>query len=182
MDYYCDVCDKTIKLKSKNNHLKSISHIQYEKCFRISHTNKTPDLFHVDKLFNVFITNHNKKTHVYLIQCDFSLVFNNDFKPHIKTFYYQNSTFMNMKRLLLNWIDFFTERGHEFSHNNEMNTSTINDKLNMSYENYNKQPMQAVEIKLNVIIAENPNLKKSINRFHNHPLSRKYSHPPFNNY
>ena len=23
MNYYCDVCDKTIKLKSKHNHLKS---------------------------------------------------------------------------------------------------------------------------------------------------------------
>ena len=29
MSYYCDVCDKTIKLKSKNNHLKSISETQY---------------------------------------------------------------------------------------------------------------------------------------------------------
>ena len=34
MKYDCDVCDKTIKLKYKNNHLKSLTHIQYEKSFR----------------------------------------------------------------------------------------------------------------------------------------------------
>ena len=31
MKYYCDICDKTIKLKSGKNHSKSLSHIQYER-------------------------------------------------------------------------------------------------------------------------------------------------------
>ena len=26
MDYYCDVCDKTIKIKSKSRHLQSLTH------------------------------------------------------------------------------------------------------------------------------------------------------------
>ena len=42
MDYYCDVCDKTIKIKSKNIHLKSLTHIQSEKSFPINHTIKNP--------------------------------------------------------------------------------------------------------------------------------------------
>ena len=31
MNYYCCVCDKTNKLKSKNNHFKSLTHNQIEK-------------------------------------------------------------------------------------------------------------------------------------------------------
>ena len=33
MSYYCDICDKTIILKSKNKHLKSITHIESENSF-----------------------------------------------------------------------------------------------------------------------------------------------------
>ena len=51
----------------------------------------------------------------------------------------------------------------------------------MSYEHYNNQPMQAVEMKLNMIIAKNPDLIHSVNRFHNHPLIRRFSHIPFIN-
>ena len=32
MIYYCDVCDKTIKLKSKNEHFKSNIHKELDKC------------------------------------------------------------------------------------------------------------------------------------------------------
>ena len=40
--------------------------------------------------------------------------------------------------------------------------------------------MQAVEMKLNVIIAKNFNLIYSLNRFQNHSLIRKISQIPFN--
>ena len=30
MSYYCDVCDKTIKLKSKSRHFKSNDHNEFE--------------------------------------------------------------------------------------------------------------------------------------------------------
>ena len=56
MDYYCDLCDKTITLKSKN-HLEPLTHIQYEQSFRINHTIKNPNFFDVDKIFNDYITN-----------------------------------------------------------------------------------------------------------------------------
>ena len=61
-----------------------------------------------------------------------------------------------------------------------MNNTTINDKTNMTYEHYNKQPMQSNELKLNMIIAKNPHVKISFIIFINHPLIRKYSHISFN--
>ena len=61
MGYYSVVCDKTTKLEWKNNQLKSISNIQYEKCFRIKHTIKNPIIFDIEKIFNDCITNHIRK-------------------------------------------------------------------------------------------------------------------------
>ena len=103
MVYFFDVCDKTIKLKSKNNHLKSLTHIQNEKSFRINHTIKNPYFFDIDKIYNDYITNHNQKFDLHLVKCDFKLVFNN-FTPHIKTDFHHNTSFINLKRNLLYWI------------------------------------------------------------------------------
>ena len=30
MSFYCDVCDQTVKLKSNNSHLKSLSHKEFD--------------------------------------------------------------------------------------------------------------------------------------------------------
>ena len=81
-----------------------------------------------------------------------------------------------MKRFLLYDIDKFTDKGHEFSHIDEMNITTVNDKMYMTYDYYIKHPMSAVELKSNMIISKDPHLIKSINRSHIHPLIRKYSH------
>ena len=57
-----------------------------------------------------------------------------------------------------------------------MNISTINDKMYTTYDNYIKHPMQAIELKLDMIFAKNPHLVNSFKRSHIHPLIRKYSH------
>ena len=100
MENYCNVCDKTYKLKSKNNHFKSLTHIQYESSFRMNHTIKNPNVSDVDKIFNDYTTNYNKKFDLYLFKCDFKLVFNN-FTPHIKTHSHHNTSNINLKRYLL---------------------------------------------------------------------------------
>ena len=38
MSYYCDVCDRTIKLKSENKHFKSNAHKEFDKCKHINLT------------------------------------------------------------------------------------------------------------------------------------------------
>ena len=68
------------------------------------------------------------------------------------------------------------EKGPDFSYIDEMNISTVNDKIYMTYDYYIKPPMLAVELKLNMIITTNPHLIRSLNRSHIHPLIRKYSH------
>ena len=52
----------------------------------------------------------------------------------------------------------------------------------MTYGNFTNQTMQAIELKLDNIIAKNPQLINSLDRNKPHPLIKKYSHIPFNNY
>ena len=48
--------------------------------------------------------------------------------------------------------------------------------MNMTYEFYILQPMQAIELKVNMIFAINPHLLKSLDRTANDRLIRNYSH------
>ena len=81
MDYYFDVCDKSITIKSKSKQLSSLTHNELEKCIRINNAIKTPDFFEVDQIFNEEVTNHKKKFNLFLVKY---VVFDGKFYPHIK--------------------------------------------------------------------------------------------------
>ena len=36
VNYYCDLCGKTIKIKSKNKHLQSLAHNEFEKSISVN--------------------------------------------------------------------------------------------------------------------------------------------------
>ena len=110
-----------------------------------------------------------------LIKFDFKLILSNDFSNHIETHFYHNTILINLKRYLLNRIEDFIEKGYLFSHIDEMIVSTVDDKMYMTDDNYIKHDMQAIELKLNIVKSKNPHLIKSLKRFYNHPLIRKYS-------
>ena len=50
----------------------------------------------------------------------------------------------------------------------------------MTYECYIKQPMQIVELKLDMIIDNNPHLINALDRKVNHPSITKNRNIPFN--
>ena len=95
--------------------------------------------------------------------------------------YYSNYAMQYIKSDLLCFIDYFISRGFEFLYINYIIFDSINDRCNMTYEYYIKQPMPALELRLNMIIAKNPELINSLDRNKNHPLIRKYSHIPLIN-
>ena len=138
---------------------------------------KSPDFFDIDKVYNDYIYNQNKKLDSYLDNCDFKLVFDN-ISSHIKNDYKTNSTIFKLKSFLLYSIGNFIERGHKFYLIFEMNIKTNTNKRYMKYEHYNNQPMQAVESKLNEVITRNPHLIHSLDRTIINPLIRKYFHIP----
>ena len=106
-------------------------------------------------MFNGYRINH-KKIGFSLVQVDFKIEFDRDLNAHITGDFIPNLTHINLEHQLSNQINSSTAKCFNFSHITEMNIKTTNDKLSMSYEHYINQPMQAVEMKLNMIIAKNP--------------------------
>ena len=164
-------------MDTENNPPLSLTHNQTENPFGIKHTIKNPNFFDIDKISNDYIFDHNKKCNLFLVKCDFKLIFNNDLSKHIfieSDLYH--TTFFNLRRYLLDKIDNFIEKGCIFSHIDEMNISTINDKMFMTYNYYITCPMPAIELKINMNFSKNPHLIKSTNRSHIHPIIQKYSY------
>ena len=53
MSYYCNICDKTITIKSKNKQLESLTHKDYDEFIGINRTFQNPNFFKVDKIFTI---------------------------------------------------------------------------------------------------------------------------------
>ena len=83
---------------------------------------------------------------------------------------------INSKRSLLDGIENFIKKGHIFFYIDEMNISAVRDKMYMTYDNYIKHPLQAIELKLNMMAAKKPHRMNSLNRSHNHALNQKTSY------
>ena len=61
MSYYCDVCDKIIKLKSRNKHFKSTNHKEFDRCKHVKLTIENPNINDLDRVFYSYIIEHKKK-------------------------------------------------------------------------------------------------------------------------
>ena len=71
MNYYCDICLRDIKKKSKQSHLKSKSHKEFEKHKHIILSLKNVDIKCVDEKLFLSIKDHEKKFNHFLIKCEF---------------------------------------------------------------------------------------------------------------
>ena len=111
----------------------------------------------------------------------YTKAYDNNFPPCIESGLYTNKTICYWKKCSIHAIQDFINQGYKFSHISNLNIITINFKMNMTYEYYNNQPMPMCERKINMNIARNRHLIKSLSRNKNHPLITKYSHIPFNN-
>ena len=69
MGYYCDVCDKPIKPKSKYKYLKSNSHREFDKCKHIIISLRDNGINIVDEAFSLYVIEHNIKFEYYLENC-----------------------------------------------------------------------------------------------------------------
>ena len=106
MRYYCDICLRDIKKKSKHSHLKLKSHKELEKNKHIILSLKNVDIKDVDEILYLYMNAHNKKFNHYLIKGHFNLVFNNyqDFK-YLITGMISNTTNISWSNYLRETID-----------------------------------------------------------------------------
>ena len=133
------------------------------------------DIDNFDKIFNNYITNHNKKIDFYYINCEFHIEFNYQLL-NIEINFHHNTDYINLKCLL-----FFYTESHSIKNFkiNQMIINTISCLCNMTYKYYLSMPMSMLERRMNYIINKNPQLINALNRNKNHPLIRKYNYIPF---
>ena len=176
MDYCCDVCDKTSEIISKSRHLQSLTHNEVEKWIRKNHIINSPTFFDKDEIFNEYSTNHNKNIDSALVKNDFKLIFDKEISPPIKSVLQNYQTEFHLKKGLLLWIEYFSERGYKFSQISEMCLATVRSIRYMTYKMYFEKPMRTVELKLIMILHDNPYLINVLERKIFYPSISKYSY------
>ena len=77
--------------------------------------------------------------------------------------------FFKLKKFLLLWIEYYSERGHKVYHVNEMLFTTISNKWYMVFELFIEKPLQMVDLKMNKISDDNPHLQNALDRSFNRP-------------
>ena len=74
-DYFCEICDEHINIKSKSKHIKSKSQKEISKCDYFIHSLKDVDFDGIDQAYSLYMIEHNKKYEYCKINCQFKLVF-----------------------------------------------------------------------------------------------------------
>ena len=147
-----------------------------DKCLYTKYVINSVKINEFDRIFNYYITTHNKKFDFYYSDCEFEIPFDNNCTANIEINYHYNTDYINIKSYLLFYIDNCEIAGYKFKNINHMIIKTISCKCNMSYKYYINHPMSVLERRINFINAKNPKLINSLDRNKNHPLFRKYSH------
>ena len=171
MRYYCDICLRDIKKKSKCSHLKSKPHKEFEKYKNIILSLKNVELKDVDEIIYLYMKDHNKKFHQYLLKGQFKLVFNKnqDYKYKM-TDMNNNITNISWSNYLREAIDSLKTEGYFFDHIAEMYVITLAHKRDMTYDFYLKHNMPAFEWKVNRIINRDKNLIDKFPQNWRHPI------------
>ena len=178
MDLLCPVCDiSIIQNPTEYNEYVVIGRMKYDKSFYQNYIFKNVNLDEVDEILGDSITIQNKKLYYFLVGCAFIVEFDNNFITTMDIgFCYNMDDTTNIKSYLLYWIILWKSRGLTFYNINQMANRLLSDKCNMRYEHSLNQPMQFVELRINMIIGKNPKLINSFDQNKNHPLIGKNSH------
>ena len=147
-----------------------------DKCLYTKYIINNVKINEFDKIFIYYISTHNKKFDFYYIDCEFEILFDNNYTANIEINYHYNTDYINIKSYLLFYFDSCEINGFKINNINHMIINTVSCMCNMSYNYYINQPMSMLERRINFIFARNPQLINSLYRNKNHPLFRKYPH------
>ena len=77
-DYYCNICNKKLKLKYKKKHLERKLHTNLSNFIVNKYRVKNPNLSHVKQILAKYFINHGKKFAIDILQCEWKFQFEND--------------------------------------------------------------------------------------------------------
>ena len=175
MRFFCGICLRDIKKKSKHSHLISKSHKEFEKYKHKILSLKNVNIKDIHEIFYSYIKDHDKIFNHYLIKCEFKLVFNNnqDCKC-ITTGMIDNRTFISWSNCLRDAINNLKEERYGFNYIAEMNITTLAHKGDMTYDFHLRHNMPAFEWKLNAMINKDKNLINKFPRNCRRPINEKF--------
>ena len=175
--FHCELCDKSVNIKSKKKHINSQSHRSLTN--KIIHTIniKNPNFLQIQNILQNHVDDYNKKFTLYSIYCKWKLHFS-DTIIDIKTRRLHNifPPSWYLRTFLLSEIEKLENDECLFSHISDMEIVFISSLRNMAYEYYLKMPKSMLEWTFIKKLAINPNLIKAFNISTYHPLIRKYRH------
>ena len=144
-DCFCNLCDKTIKLKHKEKHLNTKSHMDLSESIFTKYCVKIPELIEIEKKTQKHVNSYSKRFEFYQTICKWKIKFV-DTIIHVKSKRtYSNGSRCGLIRYLLRNIDYFKRQGLIFSRILEMNITFITSLGLLTYEYLNNQPMQMIE-------------------------------------
>ena len=73
--FHCELCDKSIKIRSKKKHLNSQYHKSLTESIICKYTVKNPSFLHLEDILKNFVVDYNEKFEFYLIFCKWKLHF-----------------------------------------------------------------------------------------------------------
>ena len=150
--------------------------IKNNKCLYTSYIIENIDIDEVDDIFDKYINIHNQNFVFYYIGCQFEIEFKNNIFAKIEINQHFNTDYMNIKNYLLFYIDSCRYGNFVFDNIIKMENGMSSCRCNMTYKYYMNTPVSMLERRINMIIAENPQLIKSLNIKENHPITRKYEY------
>ena len=68
-DHYCDVCNKTIKLKNEKKHFATKSHKDLSMCVVDKYCVKDPKFYKIQNILNRHVNEYGKKFHSFKFKC-----------------------------------------------------------------------------------------------------------------
>ena len=174
MSYYCNICLRHIKKKSKYSHLKSKSHKEFENYKHIILSLQNVDIKDVDEILYLYMRDCNKKCTQNLLKGQFKLVFNNQDSKYLRTDMINNKTNISWSNYIREAIDRLKTEGYHFDHIAEMDIITLAHKRDMTYDFYLKNNMSAFEWKLNALINKDKNLINQFPQNWRHPIIKRF--------
>ena len=161
--FHCELCDRSIKIKSKKKHLNSQNHKSLTKNIICKNTVKNPSFLHVQDILKNSVADYIKKFEFYLIFCEWKLQFSDTiFNVKSDRLYNIHRAGWNLRRNLMSKIEYFESNGHKFSHMSERNIVFITDLANTTYDHYLKVSKIMIEWTIIKKLANNPQLIKTI--------------------
>ena len=136
--------------------------LKNNKCLYTSYIIENIDIDEVDDIFDKYINIHNQKFVFYYNDSQFQIKFEDNIFAEIEINQHFTTDYINIKSYLLFYIDSCRYGNFIFDNIFKMEISMISCKCNMTYKNYMTSPMSMLERRINMVIAKNPQLIKSL--------------------